>query len=156
MGARIGPFLLWLVATASAIAVASTAIAQVGRQVSVDLPVDGRRAEVVTQTGPPATPSMAPGSSDPAPTAADSSGTAAEPTVRTFDTVGGRAAVAVVDGAVVVRWATPRAGFRASVERAEDGEDVRVEFRSDTHRSRIELALEDGVVVDDVEEDDRR
>jgi hypothetical protein len=154
MATRGGPVVLWLVATATAIVVASAAIAQVGRQVALDTPIDEQLAQAAG-TGPDAEGSsgLEPATPDPGDPGADVDGASI---TRTYDAVGGSAAIVIVDGTIDLRWATPNDGFRASVERSPTGKEVRVDFRSDSHRSRIKVEIEDGEIVDGIEEDDRR
>ena len=95
-----------------------------------------------------------PGSGDAA--TGDAPGDAASESVtNTYDSIGGSAAIVVTGATVDVGWATPRAGFRVDVERAPDGHELRVEFRSDDHRSRIMVSVEHGELRERIEEDDR-
>jgi hypothetical protein len=188
MSIRGGPILLWLVATAAAIAVATVAISQVGREVVLDTALDANLAQVAApETAPPSPPPdeleapAADPAGDPADAPAEAEGQPADepadapadepadapavpadggngeaaPVTRTYETVGGSAAVSATDAAVDVVWATPRPGFRVEVERAGDGHELRVDFRSDAHRSRIKVWVEGGELREHVEEDDR-
>lgn len=94
---------------------------------------------------PGGSPAPPPGSTPaPAPTAAPRAGSptttttaAGEPAVtRTYTMVGGSAAVRFAPEGVTLLWATPNAGFSAEVER--EGGTIRVEFESESHRSRLE------------------
>jgi hypothetical protein len=159
MRSRRGPVLVWLAATIAAIAVASLAISQVGRQVVLDTPIDERLAQAATardEADATTQPEPAP---DPSTAAADDPPTADQDPgaldVRTYDAIGGSAAVAVQGETIELRWATPRDGFRASVERSPSGAELRVDFRSDGHRSRIKVEVVAGQVRDEIEEDDR-
>lgn len=174
MRTRPGPVLLWLGATAAAIAVASVAIGQVGRQIALDTAIDDQLAQAATGTGVGApeagddpgvdAPGGAGDVTDPEPGAASAPDGNSAPSpdadprsmaVRTYDTIGGSAAIAISDGSVQVRWATPREGFRVSVEPSASGGELRVDFRSDAHRSRIKVELVGDQVVEEVEEIDR-
>jgi hypothetical protein len=95
-------------------------------------------------TSPSATPSASPSPSETAgPTPATTStpnATAAStvgPTTQTFVLVGGTAAVSFSPSGAEVLWATPNAGFGVTIEPESPG--FKVEFRSDDHRSRIDL-----------------
>jgi hypothetical protein len=193
MSIRGGPIVLWLVATSAAIAVATVAISQVGRQVVLDTALDADLAQVAAPDAAPPSPSpdeleapaadpagdpaaapaapegelgdetAAPPADAPAddlgdaPAApADGGGGEAGPVTRTYEVVGGSAAVSAAGSAVDVVWAMPRAGFRVEVERAGDGHELRVDFRSDAHRSRIKVWVEGGELREQLEEDDRR
>lgn len=147
------PVVLWLTATAASIAIASAAIAQVGRQVISDAPVDERLAQAARPDEDPT--DLPPGGGDDAGTISDGPTAPSAPEVRTYESIGGRAAIDVADGSLDVRWATPNVGFRVDVERAPDGRELRVEFRSDAHRSRINLEFEDGELEEEIDEDDR-
>ncbi len=57
--------------------------------------------------------------------------------VRTYNLVGGSAALRFTPSGVTVDYATPKAGFTVDLE-PENGNGVRVEFRSDDHRSRVD------------------
>lgn len=152
MDIQVGPVVVWLLATVVAIAVAATAIMQVGRDVVLDSPIDQRLAAVADTEGDPAPEDDAADGDDPA------SGSAVpDPVTNTYDAIGGSAAIkANGDATVELVWATPRAGFRVDVEREANGRELRVEFRSDDHRSRIKVSVEDGEVRERIEEDDRR
>lgn len=73
-------------------------------------------------------------------------------TVRTYALVGGTATLRFSPGGVTVQDATPRPGYSVEIE-AEQGNGVKVEFRSDAHRSQVVGWWEDGP-RDDVREDD--
>lgn len=176
-----GPVVLWLVATTASIAVAAAAIMQVGREIVLETPIDERLAAVAAPedtevasppdgaaTDAPAT--DAPGDDQAATQPSDDAltddaptdghpvegDTAPQPITRTYESVGGSAAIVVTGTNVEVGWATPRPGFRVDVERASDGHELRVEFRSDDHRSRIKVSVEHGEIRDEIDEDDRR
>jgi hypothetical protein len=113
---------------------------------------DGTRTEDDTDDEPDT--GDDPGSGDA--TTGDAPGDAASESVtNTYDSIGGSAAIVVTGATVDVGWATPRAGFRVDVERAPDGHELRVEFRSDEHRSRIMVSVEHGELRERIEEDDR-
>jgi hypothetical protein len=71
------------------------------------------------------------------------------PAVQTFTLVGGLAEVSYEGGVVAVVAATPAVGFTAEVE--PEGPGWKVEFRSDAHRSRIDVWW-DGALRHTVEE----
>jgi hypothetical protein len=58
-------------------------------------------------------------------------------TSETYALVGGTAAVSFSADGVVVLWATPNPGFTVKVESASPG--LKVEFRADHHRSRVDV-----------------
>ena len=70
--------------------------------------------------------------------------------VRTYNLIGGSAALRFEPGKVTVVWANPNPGFRAEID-ARDGGGVRVRFDGDSHRSEIE-AWWDGGPQDRVED----
>jgi hypothetical protein len=65
-------------------------------------------------------------------------------------TRGGAAAATCAGDSVDVLYATPLAGWRASVE--DDGDQARVEFRSGDERVRLDLTCRQGAV--EVKEED--
>jgi hypothetical protein len=87
--------------------------------------------------GSPAAPATSPTTAAPAtagPTTTEPTAPAAE--TRTYNLVGGSAALRFSPSGVTVVWATPAAGFEVEVE-PEHVNGVRVEFESDGHRSRV-------------------
>lgn len=72
---------------------------------------------------------------------------------RTYNVVGGSAALKFASTGVTVLWATPNSGFEVSVE-PENVNGVRVEFESDEHRSRVDGWWDNGP-VDRVREEPR-
>ena len=59
----------------------------------------------------------------------------------TFNLVGGITAISFSSTGVEVLWATPNPGFDVDIS---PGVDVRVEFESDDHKSRIDAWWSDG------------
>ena len=57
-------------------------------------------------------------------------------TTQTFSLTGGTAAISFSSSGVQVLWATPNPGFDVSIEPESPG--VKVEFRADHHRSRLD------------------
>jgi hypothetical protein len=94
-----------------------------------------------TTTAPPATTSTTAPPQSPA------------PETRTYNLVGGSAALRFTSGGVTVVWATPNSGFEVLVE-PENVNGVRVRFESDGHRSRVD-GWWDGGPVDRVREEPR-
>ena len=83
-------------------------------------------------TSPPATTATT------APAAAATSTTTAVPAeTRTYNLVGGSVSLRFSPSGVTVVWANPNAGFDVEQE-PENGNGVQVEFRSETHRSRVD------------------
>lgn len=74
------------------------------------------------------------------------------PETRTYTLVGGTVALRFASTGVTVVYATPAAGFEVDVE-PEHGNGVRVEFESESHRSRVDGWWDNGP-VDRVREDD--
>jgi hypothetical protein len=72
---------------------------------------------------------------------------------RTYNVVGGSTALRFAPEGVMVLWATPNDGFDVDVE-PENANGVRVEFESDSHRSRVE-GWWDGGPQERVREDPR-
>lgn len=111
-------------------------------------------------TAPPATPAPGPAPSSPGPGTAAPAATTPPATVapapepapetRTYQVVGGTASLRFEPGGVTVVFANPAQGFDVEVEPAHGG-GVRVEFESETHRSRID-AWWDGGPRDEVQE----
>lgn len=67
-----------------------------------------------------------------------------QPTSQTlaFNLVGGSTAISFASSGVSVLWATPNPGFTVSIEPESPG--VKVEFRSEGHRSRVDAWWSDG------------
>ena len=100
--------------------------------------------------GPTTTvPGTTPTTSAPSPT---TTAPPAPATTRTYTLVGGTATLRFSAEGVTVVVASPNAGYSVNVEPTHDT-GVRVEFRSDTHRSRVE-GWWDGGPQDEVEEQD--
>jgi hypothetical protein len=111
-----------------------------------------------TTSRPRATATTAPSSSPStatSPSSTSPSGPATAPTtagvVRTYNLVGGSAALRFEPGKVTVVWANPNPGFRADID-SRDGGGVRVRFDGDSHRSEVE-AWWDGGPRDRTDED---
>lgn len=123
--------LTWIVATAAATGVAWLGVRSIVNEVAAPLPVPA----------PAAAPSpTAVAGSEPESGSQPSSETATqppEPATTTFAMTGGTATVRFAPGEVAVLSAVPSRGFETDVDN-EDGR-VRVEFRSDDHRSRLEV-----------------
>ncbi len=99
---------------------------------------------VVTTTTPPTTdgptattPTSRPTHSGPPPTTTPTTGTQAAPVTRTYVLTGGTATLQFTANGVTVLDATPNGGYSVDVETTHDT-GIRVEFRSDAHRSRVE------------------
>lgn len=72
---------------------------------------------------------------------------------RTYTLVGGSASLKFSPSGVTVNWANPNPGFDVKVE-PENGNGVKVEFESSSHRSRVDGWWADGP-QDRVREEDR-
>lgn len=70
----------------------------------------------------------------------------------TFHLVGGKTAVSFSPSEVRVLWATPNPGFEVRIEVESPG--MKVEFRADHHRSRIDVWWSGGPRHDIREEPD--
>ena len=70
------------------------------------------------------------------------SSTEGEYETQTFQLIGGTTSIKFSPGYTKVLWATPNPGFDVSVEPESPG--IKVEFRSDQHRSRVDAWWEDG------------
>ncbi|MEA3078457.1 MAG: hypothetical protein QOF60_3365 [Actinomycetota bacterium] len=79
----------------------------------------------------------------PAPTTTTAPSPAPAATTRTYNLVGGSVSLKFSSSGVTVNWANPNAGYGVSIE-PEDGNGVRVEFESDSHRSRVDGWWADG------------
>lgn len=150
--------LAWVVATGVAVAAASMAVSVVAAQVSTELPPPVFDDEPVpTASASPqdvttAAPSRAP---EPASSADDDPREAPQtpdPVTRTVQAVGGSTGLRFADGRVTILWATPDDGFAVRTEGSGTSE-VRVEFRSEDHRSRIDAHAEDEGPAIQVDED---
>ncbi len=97
-------------------------------------------------------PTPAPAAVSPAPTTTVPVSAPAAAETRTYNLVGGSAALRFDAGTVTVVWATPNAGF--TVDTGNEGSGVRVEFESDAHRSRVDGWWDDGP-RDEVREEPR-
>lgn len=73
-------------------------------------------------------------------------------TVRTYTLIGGTATLRFSQGGVTVQDATPQPGYSVEIE-AEQGNGVKVEFRSDAHRSQVAGWWDNGP-RDEVREED--
>jgi hypothetical protein len=106
-----------------------------------------------TATSPPASTAPPQTSPPPAPATAPPPTTAAPPAgeTRTYNLVGGSAALSFSSAGASVVFATPEPGFEVDVE-PQNGNGVRVEFESEGHRSRVD-AWWDGGPQDRVREE---
>lgn len=98
-------------------------------------------APTTTSTTPPPT-TAPPTTSSPPTTAPTTTTTLPAGTTETFVLVGGTASVRYESGDVTVLWATPNAGFDVEIEPESPG--LKVEFRSDNHRSRVDVWWSNG------------
>lgn len=140
--------LAWVVATGVAVAAASMAVSVVAAQVSTELPPPAFEDD----PGPPASaspqdvsttpPSRTPGPASSVDDDPREGAQTPDPVTRTVHAVGGSTGLRFTDGRVTILWATPDDGFGVRTEGSGTSE-VRVEFRSDDHRSRIDAHAED-------------
>ena len=79
--------------------------------------------------------------------------TASSSTTRTYTLVGGSASIRYEPGNVTVLWATPNSGFEVDVE-TYAADRVEVQFRSDTHESKV-TAWWDSGPRDEIDEEER-
>ena len=104
---------------------------------SVPEPPPAPPSDVPASSGPTGQ-SPAPESSAPAPTPQPTAPPPATASAtRTYNLVGGTASLRFTPSGVTVDYATPKAGFTVEIE-PENGNGVKVEFRSDDHRSRVD------------------
>lgn len=173
---------MWLLATIGAVTLARLAVGVVADQVDVqaspplsDSAVRAALSEEVgdgtttdttdgttpdttpatTGSSPGSTPATSPGAS-PGTTPDDSTTTtgAAAPVTRTYDLVGGTVSVRFSGGDTVeLLFATPADGFDVEIDDAGPAE-VRVEFESDDHRSRLRARWSGGQPTEEIREDD--
>ena len=103
------------------------------------------------------TATTAPPASTPATTATTTTAATPAPSppaeTRTYTLVGGSASLRFTSSGVTVLWANPNAGFEVEIE-PENVNGVKVEFESETHRSRVDGWWDDGP-QDRVREEDR-
>jgi hypothetical protein len=172
----------WFAAGLGAVALASAGVAVVGNQVTGSRPpplsADEVRSELAadaapTTAAPDATTSTTvPGADVPPATnaspatspaslpAASPPATASPPTTnppvpseaRTYVLTGGTTTLQFDPSGVKVLVASPNAGYSVEIDPTHDN-GIRVEFRSDAHRSRVDGWWDDGP-RDDVEEED--
>lgn len=168
--ARSAAILLWTAATLAAVLVVWAGVRVVAAQVVQPLPAGmpaatsdaSTHSPVPTTPGGPvepspgapaspgeptatATPSPQPTSTpdEPphvSPTPSPTSGTTSE--TRHYDLVGGTVTLRFSSGRIEVLAAAPKSGFRLEPVES-DGREVRVEFRSDGHRSRLDADWEE-------------
>jgi hypothetical protein len=139
----------WVAATVLAVMVAWGGVQLVASQVVEPIPpavVDA--TEVAPTAGPP--PASPPPPTPQPETPQQASTPAAE--LRTYQLEGGTVTISFSAESVSVVQATPRNGFSRDVE--PEGSGIKVEFRSDTHRSRLD-AWWDGGPQERVREDVR-
>jgi len=145
----------WLAAAAVATTAAWQGVGLVTNQVTDDRPSALAASDVsdrldgtspTTATAPPTSPSTS--ASTPSTTTPDD-----EAVIVPYDLVGGRAALRFTPTAVTVEWSRPNPGFSVKTE-PEDGNGYRVEFESETHRSRV-TGWWDGGPQDEQREDPR-
>ncbi|HEX5533989.1 MAG TPA: hypothetical protein VFX33_09645 [Actinomycetales bacterium] len=144
--------LAWCGAVVTAGWLSWLAIDSAGRQVVAPLPATaaGSTATASTSTPSTPTPSTTPSATSSTPPVSMTSPSSPAALPRTVTTRAGTAAATCAGGSVDVLYATPLAGWRASVK--DDGEHARVEFRSGDERVRLDLTCGQGGV--EVKEDD--
>jgi hypothetical protein len=172
----------WLAAGVAAIALATAGVSMVGNQVTGSRPsplsADEVRSELAVEAatttttladvtdsslppGATASTSVAaptvpvtspPGSGSPTPTTTATTQLGPTPETRTYTLVGGTATLRFTADGVTVWASTPNPGYSAVTEATHDN-GIRVEFRSDAHRSRVE-GWWDGGPRDEVREED--
>lgn len=131
-----------------------------------DEPSDGASAPGATSTprasdapAPRPSPSVAPApgaspSAAPSPSSSPSTTATAPAETRSYQLVGGTVTVRYSSTLVEVLVATPADGFETEIDR--DGPtDLKVEFESETHRSRLDAEWEDGAPRDRIREEPR-
>jgi hypothetical protein len=146
----------WLAAAAVAGTIAWQGVGIVTRQVTDQRPASLTAAELRALAGASTTLPVAtsttlrigssPSTTAPTTTAPPTSPTTAPPApveTRTYNLTGGSVALRFGANGVSVVWATPNAGFVVDVE-PERANGVKVEFESESHRSRIDGWWSDG------------
>lgn len=133
-----------------------------GGATSVLTPVTGPSGGEPAGTSTPTTPTTT-GGSDPgtattattSPTASTTvgAGVPADAVDQTFELVGGTAVVRYSSTGVTVLYAVPANGYQAEVE--PEGTGMKVEFRSESHRSRVDVWWNNGPQHSVDEEADR-
>ncbi len=103
-----------------------------------------------TSTSDPSSPTSPP-SSAPETSETSSPATTVAPATQTFSSVGGSITVRLADGALSLLGTTPAPGFAEEIE-DNSSERVRVRFRDDDRSSRIEVRVEGGQMVHDIDE----
>jgi hypothetical protein len=169
----------WFAAGVAAVSLASAGVSMVGNQVTGSRPSPLSAADVeaeliadepattttTTLTPPPTNPGTGTpttGGTNPGPTATSAPTSVTPPpttappaapaVTRTYTLVGGTATLRFEAAGVTVVVASPNAGYSVDTESTHDN-GVRVEFRSDEHRSRVE-GWWDGGPRDEVDESD--
>jgi hypothetical protein len=128
----------WVAATALAVAVAWGGVQFVTSQVIEPIPLavpdEAGATPPPAPASPPATTTPQTESPEPPPAPASE--------LRTYRLAGGTVTVSFAPEGVSVVQATPRSGFSRDVE--PEGAGLKVEFRSDAHRSRLDAWWDDG------------
>ena len=96
-------------------------------------PTTGPAPSPTFQPAPPTAPPPRPAATTPPPTPSPTAPTA---TTQTFTLTGGTAAISFSASGVELLWATPNPGFDVNIEPESPG--IKVEFRADHHRSRVD------------------
>ena len=146
---------VWVAAAAAALVVAFWGVGIVGDQVTGERPaplsateVAARATSTTTSTTAPTTttsttaaPVAAPQTTSTAPPRSTTTVTSLPPApageTRTYNLVGGSTALRFSPSGVTVVWANPNPGFEVESE-PENGNGVKVEFRGEEHRSRVD------------------
>lgn len=174
----IGLALLWLVATATAVALAWGAVQLVADRVA-EQPPGGPLARLSSVTPTPAVTSPAPtpsggtatptgpsttippaattppqATTPPPPSTPDATAPAAEPVTRSYTLVGGTVVVRFSPTRVEVLSASPNPGFTLEPLDRKGPLEVRVEFNSEDHRSRLRVSWDGGPRAE-IDEDER-
>ncbi len=157
MSRSVALVLAWLIAAGGTLAVAWRGVAVVGDQVTDDRPAPltaeelGAPAEDPTSTS---VPGSATSTDPPAPTTAVGGPDQPEPETRPYPLIGGTVTLQFAPSGVTVLDAVPNQGFSVEVE-PEHGNGWKVEFRSESHRSRVD-GWWDGGPQDRVREEPER
>ncbi len=73
--------------------------------------------------------------------------TGAAKSTQTFSLIGGTVSVTCTGNVISLNFATPNSGFTVESERKDNGQQIEVKFRSDSHESKIEVGCRNGQVV---------
>lgn len=137
--------LVWLLATATATAIAWAAVAQVTARTVGPLPAGvDPEAPAADGTGTPTVGSPSPPPTTILPTDGASPGRSPATLTRSYQLAGGDVTVSFSARSVEIVSVAPRSGFAVKDINRHGPSDVEVDLRSEDHRSRLRVWWDDG------------